>query len=196
MKHLWEVAEPEEKKSLYLVVEIPAELKESLIPSVQEALPDIEIDQHPAHITLVFLGDSYEEGNVGELIEACKEAVDVFIQKYTGSKHIWMERMSFFKASSSSKNRTPIICKVRSDYLQALNAVLTRASMPYSTQKQFVWYEPHVTIGFLMRDLSKAEQSTLSQIHVGSALATWTSEIPIVLYQGDTDIWQHRLRIE
>jgi 2'-5' RNA ligase len=183
-----EVMESESKPtSLYLIIQLPEAVHLLLLQAVKQILPEMEADIYPAHCTIFHMGKEVWGEKTEGIIAAIQASLDMLEQEYTGERSLWFQQLGFFEPSPSSDGRSPILCKLQSEYLQQLNAVCARAMMPHSDQQQFLWYKPHMTLGYLNRSVSKAEEQALKQVPVGMFLSQWQTQVNLVLMEGGAE---------
>lgn len=156
MKSLFEVVSEEHRKSWIVSMSFPNDAYRKLRKVIVGILPDLPEQEDGPHITVMYLGKKVNPTDREAMIEAFNGAV-----KLAGKPAITIGRVETFQPTESSDWKTPVVIEVVSDYLQRLNAIVVRAMNPYNTQKQFPDYRPHITIGYLNRDLTSAEKAAL-----------------------------------
>jgi len=185
------------KKSVIVLIPIASEVYEELWKSISALGFEVLRDTYPPHITVVYLGKKYT--SVEAVTEAYQRAMEAFLDWYPNigtSKHIEITRIGMFEPTESSEGNTPIVFKVSSPMLEALNSVLVRAFMPVSDQSQFLIYARHITAGYYPGNLTMEQKKRLKQLEeIDLSLGTYMPTIQVELQHDQETIGVTNIRL-
>lgn len=117
------------------------------------------------HITSLYMGKGHTEESVQSIAEAAVPA----LREATRPMAV-PGKVSTFPISPSSEGRTPVILLFDPQRLEPIHVRLLRATAKYNNQNQFVDYRPHMTLGYLPREIDPLELAMLGQVRPPTTL--------------------------
>ena len=171
MRSLVEAVTAKQEPGLCFLFDISKEAGEahaSMLSAAQDLFGQPLEDGGEPHITALYMGRGHTAEEVQSIAESAVDAL-----RAAPRPMAIPTKVSFFPPGPSSEGRTPIIMLFDPARLEPINTRLLRATAKANNQNQFVDYRPHMTLGYLPREVTMVEAAMLGQIRTpGTILPT------------------------
>jgi len=171
----FEDASGEEEKAeiaehVCILTPLPEALREqweAMQEEAQEALGDrfTETEWDEPHVTILYLGSTPAAS-----LDTIKEQTDEVLAKTDPGKVTPSQVIAF----PMGDDGTPIVVRMEDGALEDVNVALLRALASHIEQQQFPEYNPHLTLGYLPREVTDKERKALGKLPM--SVAPWTVE--------------------